>query len=112
MCWDTCSGAGGTQLFHLGFRVVDEAPAGNKVLHEGWERLRLKGPACRFVGDDARLEVNADAVSFAYVLHGFFAFQNGKPDIERIAEEDAGEGGGNNAGDAQIFDGERGVLAR
>ena len=54
-----------------------------------FDKFRERFPLIRFilgkVGDDAAVKVNGDFVAVVNIVAGFFAFQNGKTDIDGIA---------------------------
>ena len=79
-----------------------------------FDKFRERFPLIRFilgkVGDDAAVKVNGDFVAVVNIVAGFFAFQNGKTDIDGIAVKNPGKGFGDDTGDSRFLDSDGGVF--
>ena len=76
------------------------------------EGLRLKALARRLVGDHAFGEVAAHRIARFDAFHRLGTFQNGQPDVDGVAVENACEGIRNDERNAARLDRDGGVLAR
>ena len=91
---------------------VDQTALLNDVLDELGEGLRLIGLACGLVGDNARIEVDGNGVAVLDFLCRLVALEDRETDVDRVAVEDAREGGGDDAGNAARLDRDGRVLTR
>lgn len=91
---------------------IDQAAAFDDVLDELGEGRRLEGLARRHVGDDAGVDVDLDVVALRDRVRSLGAFQDVKPDVERVAVEDASKRLGDHDGYAAALDRDRRVLTR
>ena len=95
----------------LPFDGVEQTALLNDVLNKGREGLRLVGPAGGDIGNHAGIKVHVHLVACLNVPGRFVAFQNCQTDVDGVAVENAGKGGGDHAGDTRGLDGDGRVFS-
>ena len=91
---------------------VEQTAFFNDILDKGRERLGLIGLAGGEILDHAGAEIHLHlTLRSTDILRRLVALQNRQPDIDGVSVEDAGEGGGDDAGNPARLDGDGGVFA-
>ena len=88
----------------LPFNRIQQAALLDNILDKGRERLRLIGLSCGNIGNDAGIKIHVYLIPRMNLLRGLVTFQNCQSDIDSIAVENTGKGGGNHAGNPGSFD--------
>src|SRR5256885_6613735 len=98
------SGRSSPALFQLFAHPWNEAAHAQQLVHELGKSLAPILVALREVTDDAFLEVDLQLVAFLDRLRGLRRLQDRVAHVDRVAEEDAREGGGYHQRDARAAD--------
>ena len=93
------------------FQRGHQAAVRDHLFDKGREGFRLEFLPRGLVRNHACVEIHADAVPVFNRGAGGGTLQNGKADVNGVAVENAGETGGNHAGDAGRLDRDRRVFA-
>ena len=92
--------------------MFDEPSCRNKLQHEIGVGRSLKYFVLGDVSDLATGKLHLQDVPCFGLIGGLGALEEGEADVDRVAEEDAGEALGDDAGDARSLDGDGGMLPR
>ena len=79
-------------------------------MNKGREGLGLIGSAGGEIFNQAGIEIHLDLIAVPNIPGGLVAFQNRQADVDGVAIENPGKGGGDDAGDAAGFDGDGSVF--